>query len=557
MKKLYIIKFLLLVLFFSLNSCTKDSIKDSPIDDVKIENRSEDIYDKLGIAPTDLTVFNGDMLWFKDKQTFINVMDALEDLRNDSVFVADYLNSLGLTENDEDSLIYPWEPALASFASNFEGFNALGTEEENREKQFYLNGGNPSDFDDHFILNEVKQYMLNDKLEVKVGDYIYKMVDRFNQYVIRNDDITALNTLRNSSNLLNEPLIENAILLNSSIIEDLSLYKRLTGDLDQGFFNRYFGGPPPCSVSINMTKFKGANKYRFIAVTNNPTMTDYTWTITDATGQVVYSHNGYMDIWFDWTPPNNNYPFTVSVVGKGDENCKATDQVIIENACNCGFDFYLTEYSDANHFTIYFKGVEPCNGLNLQVDWGDGTVQNYYSGDAQPYHVYSEEDALVNVDVCVTLTTDTGCNTTICKTIYTGCGLEPPFKHKENEYYSQSNKRRKLKYYLYVDYPGIFSTDGIRTKAKSKNYYKTWFGWYRTKADKLEINYIDNSKIIYDCQDIVFCWYGCENTNKSILNCSCSVAVQADIVTVKPGYVTAEFFVTEFGHRYGPYYLKW
>jgi len=45
----------------------------------------------------------------------------------------------------------------------------------------------------------LKQYFLNDKLEVKEGDYIYRLVDRSNKYLILNDDIYALMILCNSN----------------------------------------------------------------------------------------------------------------------------------------------------------------------------------------------------------------------------------------------------------------------------------------------------------------------------------------------------------------------
>ena len=540
------------LIIFSYMSCTKESSYISGNND-EIQMRTSDIYSKLGITMNDMSVYNGDMLSFKDKETFIQVMDALDELRNDSAFINEYLLSIGLTDANEDSIAYPWEPALASFASNFPSITFLGTSEENREKQFYINGGSPSDFDRHFIKNVVKQYLLNDKLEVKVGDYIYKLVDRFNQYLILNDDINALTVLRNSNDLLSQPVLENALLINSSIIEDIALYKRITGDTGGDFFERYWGDPP-CKVEIQADHFVGTNKYRFIARTVNIDLTVFDWEIKDATGAVVYSNSGGSLI-INWTVPNNNYPFTVTLIASGKKGCVATDTYVIDNACDCSFDFSVYEYG-VNNFTVYFIGVEPCDGLNLEVDWGDGTVGNYNSGSINPYHHYTDYSILTKKEICITLTTDTGCNNTKCKTIFTGCGFEPDDIDAENEYHPDY-PRRKAKYELYVDYPGIFSSDATRVIGEVRNYAKNWFWWYKTKADKLEVDWVNDSRVIWECSDMVFCWYGDSNTNKSKLKSTCSHSVSDDKVTVKPGYVTGDFYVTECGDRYGPFTLGW
>ena len=50
-------------------------------DDIQL--RTSDIYSKLGITINDMSVYNGDMLSFKDKETVIQVMDALDELRSD------------------------------------------------------------------------------------------------------------------------------------------------------------------------------------------------------------------------------------------------------------------------------------------------------------------------------------------------------------------------------------------------------------------------------------------------------------------------------------------
>jgi len=541
------------LMVFSYISCNKEAVNISS-DNEFIELRRSSIFNKLGVNNNDLSVYNGDMLYFKDNATFIKVMDALDSLRDDSVFVNKYLLSIGFTDADEDSVAYPWEPALASFATNFPEITFLGTSEENREKQFYLDGGNPANFDKHFIRNVVKQFLLNDKLEVKVGAYIYKLVDRFNQFLIRNDDINALNTLRNVNDLKSAPFIENTILLNSSILEDIALYKRLIGDKDSDFFENYWASPP-CKVEIQVDRFEGTNTYRIIARTNNILMDEFTWEIKDATGTVVYSNTN--DGWFKWTAPNNNYPFTITVEVPGGKGCIASDTYVIDNACDCTFDYYVEEYWEANNFKIYFKGVHTCDGLNLQVDWGDGTVQNYSSGSEIPYHHYSDNSVLNLTKICVTLTTNTGCNNTICKTIFTGCGFEPPDKEGEDEYHPDS-PRRKIEYELYVDYPGFFSTDATRVIGEIRNYAKNWFWWYKIKTDKLEVKWVNNSKVIWSCSEIEFCDYGDSNTNKKRLKATCASSVYDDeIVTVKPGYVTAEFYVTYDGDRYGPFTLGW
>ena len=187
-------------------------------------------------------------------------------------------------------LSFPWEPALAYFASFFNGFYPLGQAEETREKQFLIGGGDPVDFDDHFIANEIWQYLFNNKSEIQVGDKVIKKTYNHNQLVILNNDMNSVNLLRNNPDAYLSQIIQNTFLLNDKVWEDVALYKRLTGERDDEFFNPRWD-LTGCTVEIKTVSF-GNDKYRFIALAYDQDIVNYKWTIINSSGLIVYRANG-------------------------------------------------------------------------------------------------------------------------------------------------------------------------------------------------------------------------------------------------------------------------
>lgn len=548
--------------FLFIVSCSKSELDKEFMLDSQLNQRSEnDLFGKLGISQNDLKLFNGDMLWFKNKSVFKNVKSSLDSLQKDNEVIQDYLNSRGLESSKENPFASLWNPALSYFESNFEGFNSLGNYEESNAKQFYKDNGALANYESSaFLYDKSLQFMFNDKYEVKIGDFIYKLVNRECLYLIVNDDMESLNTLRNSD-LMKAPLVKNAVFINKQVVKDLALYKKITGEYGDTVANDL--GYPPCEVDLLVVNFPESNMFRFFAIANIPNVTQYTWLITDNTGQTVYSNTTSLPF-IDWTPPSNNFPFTVTVAISDGKDCIASDSEVITSACNCDFDFSIIR--DDNCVALQFQGIETdCLGFGLTVDWGDGTVENYSNID-DIKHCYSNPSEYQEFDICVSLTTE-GCNNPpSCKTIELGCGIN--ISHLKVTKFYAPHYKAIIEKYVPWGIGNFLGWEEVSAQITNKYLFDGWLFdfWVISRADELGIdillNPIRNTKTNN--------WNGEECNREYRFNGPFSISnwytftseelfdpYYDPVFAVRPGECTATFWLTNNGQEYGPWVLDY
>ena len=82
-------------------------------------------------------------------------------------------------------------------------------------------------------------------------------------------------------------MIKNAVFINKRVVEDLALYKKMTGEYDDEFAESHFGSPDECTIDLLITNYPNSDDFRFWGIANNPAVTEYHWLVVDNTGQIV------------------------------------------------------------------------------------------------------------------------------------------------------------------------------------------------------------------------------------------------------------------------------
>ena len=474
-----------------------------------------------------------------------------------------YLNSIGLTWQNENDENFPQEPALEGFASYFNGFNPIGKIEEEKEKQFIYKKG------DSF--NKIWQYLLNDKLEIQIGEIIFKFINKENFFIILDNDLESLDILRSKNDLLDGSYIRNTFFINTNVLEDKALLYRLTKFEDKGFFEKYWDPNDDCKVEIVIIPYDN-DIYRIYAISYSKKIKNYHWKIYNNHGIKVVdkdTHSGIIDVHLT---SNNVSSYNVYLEAYSrDKSCIAKDmQTISVDNCDCNYDFNIrnTDYyydrgAEFDVFRINLTGVDYSCGYDLLVNWGDGTTEVYHNisnnTDIKHYYILNPNspnnlpNGTTEFNVVVKLI-GSSCKKFRSKKILVGCGDKVSDIHGEKEY--QSNPRRKLVYELEMDYAWFLqSYTYFNIKATNK---KKFFGfWKKTKAKKLEADVLI-SRITFDCSQ-----YSDLGKPLFVEDNKSKLRVMADIfdtkdVTVKPGYVSVDFYVTGDNNiKHGPFNLTW
>ena len=138
--------------------------------------------------------------------------------------------------------------------------------------------------------------------------------------------------------------------------------------------------------------------------------------------------------------------------------------------------------------------------------------------------------------------------------IVVGCGYHVP-DLKDTKTYS-SNPKQKLVYELIMDYPNLFAINAnTELEIKATNYVKKYGVWWKTKADKIEAVF-SICKPTIDCTEYGNPYIYWHIENDSQLNEDVG-KWDTDDVTVKPNYVSVDYYVTDLGSTFGPYNLHW
>lgn len=269
------------------------------------------------------------------------------------------LESLGYLPFDPSDDDEPGYPVFYQFVNRFSGFNALHVFEENQEAIFLDNGGEPEDFESHFISDPYLQTILNEGLEVKIGAVVYKILDRYRTIIITDGDLGKLDIVRaNPEDYTPQENIFTHDALNPRHDEICRLYD------DEG-------SPKPLScVAIFYAKRVTTNGYEFKSNSQFVSNATYNWDFGDGT---TFTGTGSQGAHPARTFPPNGYPYTVTLQISG-PGCNSSYTRIIPSPGICFTN--LGVIRSMSHGSTYILEARNVIGNNLQYTWdlGNGHI---------------------------------------------------------------------------------------------------------------------------------------------------------------------------------------
>lgn len=175
-------------------TCTKENPSEppKPFRDSAYDRTLTDLF---ALETNDVSCVNG-ILCFKDNITFERVRQSLIQISKDTSIINPYLRSKGITPGVDGDFNYPTNPACNIFNDRF-NFTSLFTYIESAENAILDSGGDISDFPKSTIVDPYIESMLNQYNEYKIKRLYYKLVDDNHFFIVTNDDLNALISLRN------------------------------------------------------------------------------------------------------------------------------------------------------------------------------------------------------------------------------------------------------------------------------------------------------------------------------------------------------------------------
>lgn len=411
---------LLLLLVVIFITCTKENPLNhqNSFPDSASDRTPTDLY---ALETNDVSCVNG-ILCFKDNVTFERVRQSLIQISKDTSIINPYLRSKGITPGVDGDFHYPTYPACNKFNERL-NFTSLFTYIESAENAILDSGGDFSDFPESTIVDPYLESMLNQYNEYKIKRIYYKLVDDNHFFIVTNDDLNALISLRNVEDPLNVELAPNVILIDTRVLEDINTYESLI-ICDDG----------DCCIPAFSVHNIGANTYKFtntsVSFVGPINPNQISWKIFNGQNAVIATATGNE---FVYTVPSNAI-FPLSVQMSILNPCFETRTVQFAdcstpiNIANLSAfeklqpDIANDEFPDVT-FTLTLEGVTG----DYQVVWsfGDGsanvTVQNNYT----VQHDFPAYNGNVNYTVCATVISAGNCARQICKTYNFGCGVTP------------------------------------------------------------------------------------------------------------------------------------
>lgn len=181
----------------SIFSCQSESIEDFEQE----EQNSEEITSRFANAGEVGT--HGDMLYFSDMETFLNVIESLEEQteKYDDEFLEEWGHLKGDDLDDlEDEIGYDPDQVFIDFESQFSKFTSLREITRAKELEWLDNEelDDENDPDDHYIFDDEVRTVVNGLGNVKIGDLLYHFT-RYGHVTVKKNNVKLLNTIAKSN----------------------------------------------------------------------------------------------------------------------------------------------------------------------------------------------------------------------------------------------------------------------------------------------------------------------------------------------------------------------
>jgi hypothetical protein len=381
--------------------------------------------DLFALESNDISFVNG-MLYFVNREAVDRVRHSLIEIAKDTSIIIPYLRSKGIVPNVDSDVNYPSNPACSKFNERF-NFTSLFTYIETMENAILDSGGDISDFPKPTIVDPYFRAILNQFNEYKIKRLYYKLVDNDHFFVVTNNDLNALYSLRGVEDLLHAEMAPNVILIDTRVQEDLDTYSRL---IEGDEFNS-------CIIAFSVHNV-GSNTFKFTNTSvnfNGPIdPSQVSWRIYNGLHSIIATATGNE---FQFTVPSNAV-FPLSVELAIANPCYET-RIVQFAECPTPFNIASLsavetvqgDISNAEQPNVQFTlGLEGITG-DYQVVWSflDGssnlTTNVTYPNPTIVNHKFPTSNGNQFYNVCATVTSAGNCSKQICKTYNFGCGVTP------------------------------------------------------------------------------------------------------------------------------------
>ena len=386
--------------------------------------------------------------WLKFESQDI-LQSTLEQLGNQ---YQDWARTPGEEGNEEEPCTAEEGSPLEAFENAFEGYTSLRKSELYRECAFLEEGGDPADYDEIWLDDDLVGTLVSQNRNYQVGEDIFWLASETVTIKVQGADVDALYAVMAGANPYN---FNNVVLMTNDSTSTTNA----------------------CEAEFEFSGFSGTTgSFSFTGSPENvPNATvSYKWTFgdgnssTDRNPSHTFSSTG-------------NYNVCVEItVTSSDPNVSCTDQACktIEVGEDCMPPLFVWNETGAAgqvHFTdmsSFLSGTI----TSWSWDFGDGNT----STQQHPTHTYACDKTYW---VSLTVTTDNGCQTSISipieVTSHNCCG-----KAKDKGEVLYSNGNNKIKYNQHhINIPFIH-----KVVAKVKNYKRKSNGKFKKQRGDLKID---------------------------------------------------------------------
>lgn len=424
------------------------------------------------------------LLEFSTYGEFQAVYKSLEKIAGDSIANANALAFLGFNidviNGDGDSF-YPEIPILAKFEAQFQ-FESYRKKEEMAFFNFLQSGGDPRAFPNSIVQDPVLQTLLNQHLEIKIGDKIFKFLDNTNVAVVCNADYSKLPGLRGKKIQEIDRNQENLFLISRWSLED---EKRIFSD---SLKTTIRGNECDADFNIQVVEVNNDGSLRLSLKSTSlapsfPTPT-YSWTVVGANG-FSFQSAGVGVVQTFLNVPSQNLPLNVTLTLSSND-CNSTESKTFGADSMCDADFFTQDDitpSGFNAIPVSLTSSTFPNGTKFfwQVKTSDGTLL-----DEQVTMIEEELGTVtfdlphvkdLNIIITLTVVTPSGCTVTIVKSIRVGCGFHNG-KRSADDDQTVSGDKWRMEGVIWLENNIFVHNIGSSTKTFRKRGI-----WWRKKAD--------------------------------------------------------------------------
>jgi PKD domain len=373
-------------------ACKKKTENSNASNENVIGSNTENLSANMRVATAGITYANG-MLNFPSQTSF---NDTYNSLKNEVKTIASNVLDVNGYDLGHQSQI--------DFENSFSGFISARKRFNSSEITQSMSGLEPQNIHSPIILDNVLITLLNNKYQVKIGDKIFYKKNQVTEFIILNNDITALNAMVSNSNPLSYPNVvpintefkgcdfaNDYIAVVASGVASTATAAATT-PTTAGTFN-LSPTVSPCSSNQDLK----ADFTKIIALDNN---NKATISYTGSRGANIYVKYNYGDgtssevmqasLTANLTKikiyaNSGNYPVKLELWNSSTSIYKVSNQNVSVGAC-----FININPTDNGNGSFSFQasisnGVGPANGTYFW-NFGDGNV---YTGGANISNTYS------------------------------------------------------------------------------------------------------------------------------------------------------------------------